>query len=124
MDYANFSISFPVMLVAVPLTVMVGIITLVLARRKKRLLALLVGISSVLLIAGWVLASGYIETARTNAMLRVADQLAVPEGFDSGQAEDFRGKEWSARPPSCRAWLLLPTARPCTASGPAPNSSN
>jgi hypothetical protein len=91
MDYANFSISFPVMLVAVPLTAIAGIITVVLARRKNRLLALLVGISSALLIAGWVLASGFIETARTNAMLRVADQLAVPEGFEPGKAEDFRG---------------------------------
>jgi hypothetical protein len=92
MDYANFSISFPVILVAVPLGVVVGMVTLVLTRKKKRLLALIVGMSAGLLVSGWVLTSAFIETAKTNAMLTVADGLAVPEGFAPGKTENFRGE--------------------------------
>lgn len=91
MDYSNFSVSFLAGFVAVLLGVVAGIVTLVLARRKKRLLAAIVGISSALLIGAWALASGIIETAGTNAMLKVADQLAVPERFEPGKAENFRG---------------------------------
>lgn len=92
MDYSNFSISFSVTLLAVLLGLVVGIVTLVLVRRKKRLLALIVGISSALLLGAWVLASGLIETAGTNAMLKVADQLAVPKRFEPGKDEKFRGE--------------------------------
>ncbi|MDR6415032.1 hypothetical protein [Pseudarthrobacter sulfonivorans] len=91
MDYSNFSVGFLDMLVAVLLGVIAGIITLVLARRKMRRLALAVGLSSALLIGAVLLASGFIQTAKTNAMLHVADELAVPERFEPGKDENFRG---------------------------------
>jgi hypothetical protein len=91
MDYSNFSVSFPVALVTVVMGVVLGVVTLILARRRKHPVALIVGVSSALLIAVWVLANGMVETARTNEMLYVADDIAVPERFEPGKAEDFRG---------------------------------
>ncbi|MDR6558178.1 hypothetical protein J2809_002548 [Arthrobacter pascens] len=40
--------------------------------------------ATVLLISAFVVASGFLEAARTNEMLRAADDLAVPEGFKLG----------------------------------------
>ncbi|MFY9635498.1 MAG: hypothetical protein WAL27_12305 [Cellulosimicrobium cellulans] len=91
MDYSNFSVGFLDTVVAVLLAVLAGVITLVLARKKKRLRAVVVGISSALLIGAWLLASGFIQTAKTNAMLTIADELAVPERFEPGNDENFRG---------------------------------
>lgn len=71
MDYSNFSVSFPATFLAVLFGLVALIISLILARRKKRLVGTIVGISSALLIGAFVLASGFIETAWTNQMLRV-----------------------------------------------------
>lgn len=102
MDYSNFSVSFPVTFLAVFFGLVAGIISLILTRRKTRRLGSLVGISSALLIGAFVLASGFIETAGTNPMLRLADQLEVPEEFEPGKAENFRGERL------VRATALLP----------------
>ncbi|MCU1517621.1 MAG: hypothetical protein JWQ75_2342, partial [Pseudarthrobacter sp.] len=92
MDHSNFSVSFLASFMAGFLGVVAGIVILLLARRKKRLLASIVGVSSALLIGAWVLASGMIETAGTNSMLKIADRLAIPERFEPGTDQSFRGE--------------------------------
>lgn len=90
MDFSNFSVSVAAVLVAIAAGIVLGAVTLVLARRGKHAVALTAGLASTLLIAVGVLANGLIETARTNEMLNVADGIAVPERFGPGKAEDFR----------------------------------
>ncbi len=75
MEYPAFTVNFPVILVSVMVTVVVGVIALVLNSLKKRRLALLLSSATVLLITAFVVASGFLEAARTNEMLRAADVL-------------------------------------------------
>lgn len=84
MEYPAFTVNFPVILVSVMVTVVVGVIALVLNSLKKRRLALILSSATVLLITAFVVASGFLEAARTNEMLRAADDLAVPAGFKLG----------------------------------------
>ena len=84
MEYPAFTVNFPVILVSVMVTVVVGVIALVLNSLKKRRLALILSSATVLLITAFVVASGFLEAARTNEMLRAADDLAVPQGFKLG----------------------------------------
>lgn len=84
MEYPAFTVNFPVILVSVMVAVVVGIIALVLNSLKKRRTALILSSATVLLITAFVVASGFLEAARTNEMLRAADDLAVPEGFMIG----------------------------------------
>ncbi|MEV7136236.1 hypothetical protein AB0N24_25580 [Arthrobacter sp. NPDC093128] len=87
MEYPAFTVNFPVILVTVMVTVVVGVIALVLYSLKKRRIAVILSSATVLLITAFVIASGFLEAARTNEMLRAADDLAVPEGFKIGSVE-------------------------------------
>ena len=87
MEYPAFTVNFPVILVTVMVTVVVGVIALVLYSLKKRRIAVILSSATVLLITAVVIASGFLEAARTNEMLRAADDLAVPEGFKIGSVE-------------------------------------
>lgn len=84
MEYPTFTVNFPVILVSVMVAVVVGVIALVLNSLKKRRIALILSGATVLLITVFMVASGFLEAARTNEMLRAADDLAVPEGFKLG----------------------------------------
>lgn len=87
MEYPAFTVNFPVILVSVMVTVVVGVIALVLNSLKKRRIALILSSATVLLLTAFVVASGFLEAARTNEMLRAADDLAVPEGFKLGNVQ-------------------------------------
>ena len=87
MEYPAFTVNFPVILVTVMVTIVVGVIALVLNSLKKRRIALILSSATVLLITAFVIASGFLEAARTSEMLRAADDLAVPEGFKIGSVE-------------------------------------
>lgn len=87
MEYAAFTVNFPVILVTVMVTVVVGVIALVLYSLKKRRIAVILSSATVLLITAFVIASGFLEAARTNEMLSAADDFAVPEGFKIGSVE-------------------------------------
>lgn len=89
MDYSNFSVSVTVILLSILAGVILGVITLILARRKRYLSAIIVGISSLFLIAAWVVINGLMETRGTNLMLSVADDLAVPERLELGREKYF-----------------------------------
>lgn len=84
MEYPAFTVNFPVILVTVMVTVVVSVIALVLYSLKKRRIAVILSSATVLLITAFVIASGFLEAARTNEMLRAADDLAVPAGFELG----------------------------------------
>ncbi|MBT2519821.1 hypothetical protein [Arthrobacter sp. ISL-28] len=84
MEYPAFTVNFPVILVSAMFTIVVGVIALVVNSLKKRRLALILSSATVLLITAFVVASGFLEAARTNEMLRAADDVAVPEGFKLG----------------------------------------
>lgn len=92
MEYPAFTVNFPVILVSVMVTVVVGVIALVLNSLKKRRTALILSGATVLLITAFVVASGFLEAARTNEMLRAADDLAVPEGFKLGNVQGRTGR--------------------------------
>jgi len=87
MEYPAFTVNFPVILVSVMVTVVVGVIALVLNSLKMRRIALILSSATVLLITAFVIASGFLEAARTNEMLRAADDLAIPEGFELGNVQ-------------------------------------
>jgi hypothetical protein len=90
MDYSHFSVNFDTAAIAVLIGLIAAAAVLVLGRRRKSRAALVLGILSALVIGAWVAGSGLIETARTNRILKVADALAVPAGFEPGKAENFR----------------------------------
>lgn len=84
MEYPSITVNFPVILFSIMVPAVVGVIALVLNSLKKRRLALILSSATVLLITAFVVASGFLEAARTNDMLRAADDLTVPEGFELG----------------------------------------
>lgn len=90
MDYSHFSVNFDTAALAVLTGLVGGAAVVVLARRRKSRAALVLGIVSVLVIGAWVTGSGLTETARTNRILKVADALGLPAGFEPGRAENFR----------------------------------
>lgn len=92
MDYSGFDVSPPVVILGVMAGIVMGVITLMLVKRRKGLRASIVGFASVLVIAVWIIANGMVETARTNELLAVADEFAVPSSFSPGKAERFRGE--------------------------------
>ena len=92
MEYPTFTVNFPVILFSIMVTVVVGVIALVLTSLKKRQLAVILSSATVLLITAFVIASGFLEAARTNEMLRAADDLAVPEGFKPGNVPGRTGR--------------------------------
>jgi hypothetical protein len=92
MEYPVFTVNFPVILVSVMVTVVVGIVALVLNSLKKGRTAVILSSATVLLITAFVVASGFLEAARTNQMLHAADDLAVPEGFKLGNVQGRTGR--------------------------------